>query len=63
MFQFSKDIKTDFLSQIFRELFDFKTQSILLVHPVCKHSALDRKNSLQDNLHPVKEIWYSISGP
>ena len=43
MFQFSKDIKTDFLSQIFRELFDFKTQSILLVHPVCKHSTLDRK--------------------
>ena len=31
----SKNTKTDFLGQIFRELFQLKTRSILLGHPVC----------------------------
>ena len=34
MSQLSKDIKTNFLSQIFRELFHFKPRSLLLGHPV-----------------------------
>ena len=34
MFQLYKNIQTDFLGQIFLELFQFKTRSLFLGHPV-----------------------------
>ena len=36
MSQLSENIYTDFIGQIFRELFQFKTRSLLLGHPVCE---------------------------
>ena len=41
MFQFYKNTQTDFLCQIFLELFQFKPRSLILGHPVELHIIID----------------------
>ena len=47
MFQLYKNIQTDFLGQIFLELFQFKTRSLFLGHPVYKN---DRSSGIKSGV-------------
>ena len=69
MLQLYKDIQTDFLSQIFRELFRFKAQSLLLGHPVAHQGpgTLQKGSAWPCTADQVKEsfvkVTYLVPGP
>ena len=61
MFQLYKNIKTDFLGEIFLELFQFKTRS-LLGHPVLVTGDSQLRGMDQSKMHRTHAIKVKAQG-